>query len=296
MDLDNTTQSEPLTSSPKWSKETIASDFLKTSRLLHNLAITLLPLLGLVIALIVAIWTTPIGPIEMGLLVGMWILSGTAITVGFHRHFTHRTFKTTTPIRVILAILGSMALQGPLIYWVALHRRHHEYSDQPGDPHSPHLHTNASLEWLRGLWHAHIGWMFNHEIPNPIHYAPDLLRDEAISKVNRLYFLWVFLGLAIPATLGGVLSISWMGAFYGFLWGGPVRILVAENFIWSINSITHVYGRRPFNTYEYSTNNIWLAIPTFGESWHNNHHAFPNSAIFGLKWWQIDWGAGSSLR
>jgi stearoyl-CoA desaturase (delta-9 desaturase) len=274
----------------KQSKKIIVSDRLKASQRLHGLAITALPLLAFITA-IALLWTQAISCVEVALLLGMWILSGTGITVGFHRHFAHRAFETSTAIRIILTILGCMAGQGPLIYWVALHRRHHEYSDQPDDPHSPHLQAEGSLGWLRGLWHAHINWMFKHEIPNAVHYAPELLRDKVISKVNQLYFIWLFLGLAIPAFLGGVLRGSWTGVFYGFLWGGLVRLFLVENAIWSINSITHVYGRSPFDTHDYSKNNIWLAILTLGESWHNNHHAFNNSAIFGLEWWQLDGGA-----
>ncbi|NER45791.1 MAG: acyl-CoA desaturase [Symploca sp. SIO1A3] len=272
-------------------KETIAADKkLKAWRKFHVLLITLIPLIGFVLALILVMGGNPIKPLDLGLFFGMWLLSGIGITVGFHRHFTHHGFKTSTPVRVILTIMGCMAAQGPLIYWVSLHRRHHENSDSEGDPHSPHLEKQSNWKQLRGLWQAHIGWMFNHEFPNPIRYAPDLVRDKTISWVNRYYFIWLLIGLAIPTSIGGVLRGSWDGAFNGFLWGGLVRLFLTENFIWSINSITHVYGCRLFNTNEQSTNNVWLAIPTLGEAWHNNHHAFPHSAKFGLKWWQVDLG------
>ncbi len=272
-------------------KKTIAVDSqLKGWQRFHVLLITLIPFIGFVIALILVIGGNPIEPLDLELFLGMWFVSGIGITVGFHRHFAHKGFKTNTPVKVIVTIMGCMAAQGPLIYWVSLHRRHHENSDQIGDPHSPHLEKEGRLKLFRGLWSAHIRWMFNHEFPNPIHYAPDLIRDRTISWVNRHYFIWLLLGLIIPTLMGGVLRGSWNGAFNGFLWGGLVRLFLTENLIWSINSITHVYGRRLFNTKEQSTNNIWLAIPTLGEAWHNNHHAFPNSAKFGLKWWQVDLG------
>lgn len=290
MQIESTTQFESLTNSLKQSKETIrTSEQIKTIRQLHVLTILFLPLLGFVVA-IASIWKKAIDPVDLGLFVGMFFLTAVGIEVGYHRYFSHRAFRATTAVSVILAILGSMAAQGPLIYWVGLHRQHHEYSDQPGDPHSPHLHGSGILGLLRGLWHSHIGWMFDHEIPNPIHYAPELLRDKVISRVNRLYFVCLLLGLAIPAIVGGVLRGSWIGAWYGFLWGGLVRLLMVENVIWTVNSVVHVYGSRPFNTRDQSRNNIWLAIPTLGGSWHNNHHAFPSSATNRLEWWQIDLG------
>jgi stearoyl-CoA desaturase (delta-9 desaturase) len=195
-------------------------------------------------------------------------------------------------MRVILAILGCMAAQGPLISWVALHRRHHECSDHKGDPHSPNpeLLGAGLFGQLRGLWHAHIGWLTNHEFPSPVYYAPELLRDKTISKINRYYAVWIGLGLLIPSVLGGILHGSWLGAFQGFLWGGAVRLFVVDNAILSINSFSHAYGTHPFNTNDNSRNNPWVAIPTWGESWQNNHHAFESSAAIGLKWWQIDLG------
>src|SRR5262249_30218909 len=232
-----------------------------------------------------------VGLVEVCILLSSYAATFVGITVGFHRLFAHKSFETRLGIRIVLGILGCMAAQGPLIYWVSNHRRHHVHSDYPGDPHSPHVHGEEKLDLLRGLWHAHVEWSFNQEIPNPARYARDLLRDPAICRVDRLYFLWVGLGLAIPGLLGGVLTLSAMGALKGLLWGGFVRTFLTHNFTFSINSICHVFGCLPFPTPERSTNNIWLAIPTLGESWHNNHHAFPNSAIFGLEWWQIDVGA-----
>lgn len=161
----------------------------------------------------------------------------------------------------------------------------------PGDPHSPHLYGDGIRGRLHGLWHAHVSWTLDGEITNSMLFAKDLLRDPIITKVNQLQQVWVILGLAIPAVLGGMLTWTWMGAFQGFIWGGLVRVFLGHQFIASGNSIGHAYGNRPFNTDDRSTNNIWLAIPTWGQSWHNNHHALPNSAIVGLEWWQIDLGA-----
>ena len=282
MQLDSTT--ELLTGSSKRQKITITNDNLKQLQRRFALVTVLIPFLGSVLA-IGLLWRAGIGAVEVVLLVSMYALSLIGITVGFHRHFAHCAFRTNIAVRIILAILGSMAAQGPVIHWVSNHRRHHQYSDQPGDPHSPHFH-----EGVRGLWHGHIGWMLNNEVTNAAVFAKDLLRDSAIAKVNQLYLTWVILGLVIPSVVGGVLTLTWMGALQGFLWGGLVRIFLAHNATWSINSITHLYGNRSFDTQEQSTNNLWLAMPTVGEAWHNNHHAFPNSAKFGLKWWQVDLG------
>jgi stearoyl-CoA desaturase (delta-9 desaturase) len=289
MQLNSTTKLEPIKRLPGNSRTTIASDYLQVLQRRFALATVLIPFIGSVVA-IGLLWLSDIGLVEVGLLVSMYILTFVGITVGFHRHFAHKAFQTSTVVRIILVILGSMAAQGPIIHWVSNHRRHHEYSDQPGDPHSPYLYKGETLGQLRGLWHAHIGWLFDSEITNSALFAKDLLRDSAIAKVNRLYLIWVLLGLAIPALLGGVLTLSWMGIFNGFLWGGLVRLFLAHHFSWSVVSISHFYGSRPFDTRDQSTNNSWLAMLNFGEAWHNNHHAFPNSAIFGLKWWQIDLG------
>lgn len=268
----------------------ITSDyFQKIYRRLSAITI-LVPFLGTVIALIM-LWHSGIRQVEVGLLVGMYALTILGIEVGFHRHFSHHAFQTTTPIRVILAILGSMAAQGGVNFWVAHHRCHHQYTDQANDPHSPHLHGDGIWGRLRGLWHAQVGWALEGKIPNTMLFAKDLLRDPAIAKVNQLQQVWVLLGLAIPAILGGIITWSWMGALQGFLWGGLVRIFLGQQVINSTNSICHVYGGRSFNSEDHSTNNIWLAIPSWGQSWHNNHHAFSSSAIVGLKWWQIDPGS-----
>ncbi|WP_193196935.1 acyl-CoA desaturase [Nostoc sp. MG11] len=289
MQLDRAIPAELLVNPSAKKSITIKSDYLRTPQRLHALALLWIPLVGSVAALAIAFYSG-IGAVEIGLLVSMYILTLVGITVGFHRHFAHTAFQTSTAVRVILAILGSMACEGPITYWVSNHRRHHQYSDRPGDPHSPFFQESESLGGLRGLWHSHIGWMFKHEITNTFLFTKDLLRDPVISKVNQLYYVWALLGLAIPTILGGILTGTIMGAILGFLWGGCVRLFLIFHFTSSINSITHLCGSRPFDTKEHSRNNIWLAIPTGGEAWHNNHHAFSNSALFGLKWWQIDFG------
>lgn len=275
-------------STSKKPKKTIANARLQAAQHLHALVVSSSSLLGLVVAISLLLLGNPISAVEIGIFLGCTVVIGTGTSVGFHRHFTHRSFKATTPVRVAFAILGSMAAQGPLIFWVALHRLHHEHSDQPGDPHSPHFHGSDFIGMVRGLWYAHVAWTFSYEVPNATYYASDLLRDKVLLKVSQMYFFWVFLGLLIPTALGGVLAGTWMGAFYGFLWGGLVRMFFWHNMVWCITSVAHVFGNRPLDSGDKSTNNFWLAIPTMGESWHNNHHAFPHAAITGLEWWQID--------
>lgn len=287
--INTTEQLPPLTNLEQRQKITVADARLQKIQWRFGLAAVFIPFLGTIVAIGLLSRST-LSPVALGLLVSMYALTMIGITVGFHRHFAHCAFQTNTPIRIILAILGSMAAQGHIIHWVSNHRRHHQCSDQPGDPHSPHLQADNRWSLLRGLWHAQVGWMFESDFPNVL-FAKDLLRDSIIVKVNSFYLIWVILGLAIPTVLGGILTWTWQGAGQGFLWGGLVRVFLVHHATWSINSICHVYGSHPFHTGEQSRNNIWLAIPTAGESWHNNHHAFPNSAIHGLEWWQIDLSA-----
>jgi stearoyl-CoA desaturase (Delta-9 desaturase) len=275
------------TTSPKG--RTIVSDYIKKQQLNHFLLYNVVPFVLCILA-IASLWWLPISGIEISLMILFWAVTMTGVSVGFHRYFTHRAFKTNPALHTIFAILGSMAAQGPLISWVAVHRRHHECSDESGDPHSPNLHGQGILASIKGLWHSHIGWLIDHEYPNPSFYCPELLRDPALSKINRQYIFWVVLGLIIPAILGGILHGSWIGALQGFLWGGVVRIVVVDNIILSVNSFSHMFGSHPFETGDLSKNNPWLFLPTFGESWQNNHHAFANSASIGLKWWQVDFG------
>jgi len=255
--------------------------------------VTCVPFLGLVMAITLLFCGYGIGPVEVGLWLGMHVVTLIGVEVGFHRHFSHRAFQTYQAIRVLLAILGSMAFQGPVIWWAATHRRHHRYSDRSGDPHSPHLQGEGRRALLRGLWHAHIGWLFVSESTRPPgwdKYARDLYRDRTIFRVHILYFYLLLMGFAIPALLGGVLTWTWKGVWLGFLWGGLVRTFSVNHMVWCANSITHRFGSRPFASHDWSTNNIWLSIPSLGQAWHNNHHAFPRSALTGLEWWQVDVG------
>ena len=223
----------------------------------------------------------------------MYVVTGLGITVGFHRLFTHRSFKTTRALRALFGVLGSLAVEGPVIDWVATHRKHHRYSDHPGDPHSPHVgHAPGWRGELSGLCHAHLGWMLRgKDMANPRRYATDLLGDRDLRFISRTFPLWVAAGLALPFGLGWALTGSVAGGLTGLLWGGAVRIFVLHHVTFSINSLCHAYGRRPFTTHDQARNLAWLAPIAFGEAWHNNHHAFPTSARHGLSRWQIDPGA-----
>ncbi len=217
-----------------------------------------------------------------------YVLTGLGITVGFHRHFTHRAFVTSRPVRAILAILGTAAIEGPITAWVADHRKHHAFSDQVGDPHSPHVdHGHGLRGALRGLAHAHVGWLFLHtQRANKARYAPDLVGDPLIRFIDRTTLLWIGLGLAVPFGLGYLLGGTLVAGLTGLLWGGAMRILLLHHMTYSINSLCHFFGRRRFETGDESRNLVWLAPLTFGEAWHNNHHAFPTSAAHGMRRWE----------
>ncbi len=218
---------------------------------------------------------------------------GTGVTVGFHRLLTHRSFKCHRLLRAAFAALGSMAAEGPVIDWVATHRKHHQFSDQHGDPHSPHGHGSGWKGALRGLLHAHVGWVFTDmEVADERRYAKDLLADPWIRFVDRTFILWVIAGLAAAFGLGVALTGSVVGGLTALLWGGAARIFLVHHATFSINSICHFFGRRDYETGDESRNVAWLAIATWGESWHNNHHAFPTSYRHGLRRWQIDPAAG----
>lgn len=269
---------------------TIPHRFLAKTLFYYVSVCHVVPLLGAIVALSLLPWYRPNLTV---ILVGLtfWALSlGIGISVGYHRLFSHRAFNTITPVRVAIAICGSMAGQGPLIAWVALHRAHHHYSDLEGDPHSPRLHGDGWFGTIRGLWHAHFGWVLKYDMPDPLHYCPDLLKDPAMSRVSRLFMLWFILGLLLPGLLTGAISLSLETAFMGILWAGCFRVAVSSQITWCINSICHFFGRHSHDTGDHSTNLAWLAIPSFGESWHNNHHAYPHSAAFGHTWWQLDLG------
>jgi stearoyl-CoA desaturase (delta-9 desaturase) len=219
-----------------------------------------------------------------------YVLTGLGVTVGFHRHLTHRAFKAKPWVRGTLAALGSAAIEGPVIAWVADHRKHHAFADVEGDPHSPHVdHGHGVKGALKGLLHAHVGWLFIHtHRGNKQRYAPDLMRDPLIRWIDRTFVLWVFVGLAVPFGLGYLIGGSWETALTGLLWGGAVRMLVVHHVTYSINSLCHFFGAKAFDTGDESRNLFWLAPFTFGEAWHNNHHAFPTSYEHGMRRWQLD--------
>jgi stearoyl-CoA desaturase (delta-9 desaturase) len=252
-----------------------------------NFTAVIVPFLGLAAA-IVLLWGRGFRWVELGLLLGMYLLTALGITVGFHRLFTHRSFETNRVIQFILAVLGSMAVQGPLLKWVAMHRRHHQHSDQPDDPHSPYHQGRGILGMLRGVWHAHLGWVFQPDPPNLFRYVKDLHQRISVRVASALFPVWVALGLLLPAVVGGLLTGTWMGALVGLIWGGLVRIFLVHHVTWSVNSICHLWGRRPYPCEDQSRNNFVIGVLALGEGWHNNHHAFPSSARHGLRWWQID--------
>ena len=227
-------------------------------------------------------------------LVVSYVVIGSGITVGFHRLLTHRSFKTSRLLRAGFAALGSAAAEGPVIDWVATHRKHHRYSDVDGDPHSPHVgHGSGWRGALSGFFHAHIGWVFSDmEVADERVYAKDLLADSWIRFVDRTFVLWVVLGLAFSFGLGVALTGTVTGGLTGLLWGGAARIFLLHHSTFSINSVCHFFGRQDFPTHDQSRNVPWLAVPTWGEAWHNNHHAFPTSYRHGLRRWQIDPSAG----
>jgi stearoyl-CoA desaturase (delta-9 desaturase) len=247
----------------------------------------LVPFLGL-IAAIIGLWGWAFTWVELLLLLVMYLATGLGITVGYHRLFAHRSFEAVRPVKFALAVLGAMSVQGPLLKWVAIHRRHHQHSDRAEDPHSPNRFGGGVRGVLVGFWHAQIGWMFTEDHPNLSRYVRDLQTDRLLRAVSRLFGVWVLLGLLIPTALGGLLMGTWTGALLGFLWGGLTRIFLVHHVTWSINSICHLWGRRPFRSQDQSRNNFICGVLALGEGWHNNHHAFPASARHGLRWWELD--------
>jgi stearoyl-CoA desaturase (delta-9 desaturase) len=245
------------------------------------------PFLALLAAVPLA-WNWGLSWIDVGLSVGFYVVTLTGVTVGFHRYFTHRSFKANRPTRIGLAIVGSMAFQGPIITWVADHRRHHAYADKEGDPHSPWLFGTSPLAVARGFWHAHYGWLIHHDRTNPARFAPDLLADRDIVRINRQFGVWTALSVLAPAVLGGLLTWSWWGALTAFFWAGLVRVGVLHHVSWSINSICHMIGTRPWTARDRSTNYWPLAILSMGESWHNLHHADPTCARHGVRRGEVD--------
>ena len=233
-------------------------------------------------------WGWGLGWTDIALGVVFYCISGLGISVGYHRYFTHGSFKARTPLRVLLAVAGSLAMQGPVIRWVSDHRRHHAYADKEGDPHSPWLYGTNAIALVRGFWHAHMGWLFSRDMTNSRRFAPDLLADRLITAVDRLFPLWTAATLLLPALLGGLLTWSWQGAVTGLFWAGLVRVGMLHHVTWSVNSICHMVGSRPFRARDRSATFWPLALLSFGESWHNSHHADPTCARHGVRRGQLD--------
>jgi stearoyl-CoA desaturase (delta-9 desaturase) len=250
-------------------------------------AFMIVPLLALAAAVPLA-WGWGLTWLDVVLAVFFYYLTGLGVTVGFHRHFTHGSFKAKRPLRVALAVIGSTAFQGGVIGWVADHRRHHAFSDKEGDPHSPWLFGTGPAAMIRGFWHSHMGWILGRDRTNARRFAPDLLADRDIVAVDRLFLPLTLASLLVPALIGGLVSGTWWGAFTALFWAGLVRVAVLHHVTWSINSICHMFGDRPFAARDRSANVWWLAVLSFGESWHNLHHADPTCARHGVKRGQVD--------
>ncbi|MGH3384869.1 MAG: acyl-CoA desaturase [Nocardioidaceae bacterium] len=246
-----------------------------------------IPFLAVLVAIPVA-WGGWLGWSDVIIAVVMYFLTGHGVTVGFHRFFTHKSFKPNRTLKVALAVAGSMAIQGPVVRWVADHRRHHKFSDRDGDPHSPWRYGSSIRGLTKGLFHSHMMWLFDTEQTPQRKYAPDLLKDKDIVRVSRQFPMWVAISLITPIVVGGLVTWSWQGAVTAFFWGSLVRVSLLHHVTWSINSICHTIGDRPFVSRDKSANVWWLAIPSMGESWHNLHHADPTCARHGVLRGQLD--------
>jgi stearoyl-CoA desaturase (delta-9 desaturase) len=251
-----------------------------------NLGAVVIPFVAFLVA-VVLLWNTAIGPIDLAIFFVMYVITGLGITVGYHRLLTHRAFHVSKPVEYAFAVAGTMAVEGPPIAWVADHRKHHAHTDVEGDPHSPHVGHGSGL---KGLWFAHSGWLMKTQGSADFRkYAPDVCEDKGMRWISRHFLQLAALGLLIPFVLGFVLhGFSLTAALWTLLWAGLVRIFFIHHVTWSINSICHFFGRRRFDIEDKSTNVAWLALVTFGESWHHNHHAFPRSARQGLGRWELD--------
>lgn len=246
-----------------------------------------LPLAGLVWAISWA-WDDGVSRIPLAIAVGMYLVTGHGLSIGFHRMLTHRSFRPSRPLKIALAIAGSMAAEGSVFTWVAQHRRHHAYADTPNDPHSPWRYGSGFLPQLRGLWHAHVGWFFESNPSHPERWIPDLLADSDLQAISQTATLWALLSLALPTLLGWLLTGTLSGALATLLWAGAARIFLLHHVTWAVNSVGHMFGNRPFFTRDNSTNFAPLALLSFGDSWHNAHHAHPRLARHGIDRAQID--------
>ncbi len=260
----------------------------------HRISIlvtVVVPFAGMVAAVITSWMYGWMGWLYLNMLLLGWFLTGTGITVGYHRMLAHKAFETYGWVRAYWMFMGALAIQKSPIEWCAVHRRHHALTDRPGDPHSPHMHGEGWWNSIKGFWYSHSGWLFTGYLirTDQKRYVPDLLDDPVAVWIHRYYeIFWVPLSVAIPAVIGGLVTGTWKGAWLGFLWGGMARIFLVHHITWSINSICHLFGSCDYKVNDRSRNNFLVALASFGEGWHNNHHAFPSSARQGLKWWQFD--------
>jgi len=250
---------------------------------ISNLVGVVLPFVAFVAA-VVLLWNTFVDWSDLAVLAIMYVLTGFGVTIGFHRLLTHRSFATFKPVEYLLASLGSMAVQGPVMTWVADHRKHHAHTDKEGDPHSPHGHGGGLKGAMTGLYHAHMGWLFDRAgMAKPERYAKDLYEDRGMHVIQKSFLPLVLAGFVLPFLLGWAIGGTLADGLTGALWGGAVRIFLLHHVTWSINSVCHFFGTRRFAVDDHSTNVFWLSLLSFGESWHHNHHAFPRSAVHGLK-------------
>jgi stearoyl-CoA desaturase (delta-9 desaturase) len=253
-----------------------------------NLVAVALPFAAFLVA-VVLLWNQAVGPLDLGLFAGFYLLTAFAVTIGYHRMLTHSAFQAPAPVRYTLAVLGSMAVQGPVIDWVADHRKHHAHTDEEGDPHSPHGHGSGFAGMVKGLLYAHMGWLLDSQgQAQKRKYARDLLEDRGMRAINRLFIPIALASLLVPFALGWAIGGEVRDGLTGLLWGGLVRIFLLHHVTWSINSVCHFFGRRRFETDDHSTNVAWLSLLSLGESWHHNHHAFPRSSRHGLSRFELD--------
>ena len=247
----------------------------------------LLPVVGLAVAIPVG-WGWGLSVLDLSMAAIAYVVTGLAITVGYHRGFTHRSFRARRGLRIALAVAGSLAVEGSPVQWVANHRRHHAFSDREGDPHSPWRYGTNTRALLKGLIYAHVGWMLRRELSNRARFAPDILADRDLRAIGRFSGTLVAVSLLVPAAIGGLVTGSWSGAVAGFFWAGLIRVALLHHVTWSVNSVCHVVGKRPFSSRDRATNFWPLAILSMGESWHNSHHADPTAARHGTLPGQID--------
>lgn len=246
-----------------------------------------IPAAGAVFAVALA-FVQPVEAWQIWLLLGMFVLTALGIEGGFHRFFSHRAFCAGRVMTTIIGVVGSMAAQGPILFWAAIHRKHHAHTDADGDPHSPMPRGAGLARRLQGWWHAHAGWLFTVDRTDWTRYAVDLLQDPLVFRLNQYYYAWILLGLAIPSGIGWLMTGTAYGAVQGLLWGGLLRIFLLDQVTWGVNSLCHLFGKRPYPVRGNAGNLAWLALPSLGGAWHHNHHACPASARNDHRPWQLD--------